>query len=154
MSLGCSEMNTVRGHIKPLVALQPSASLLRRISYAAFLQRLTELWGVNGSSQLLIPSRWMSSCAGWEADFEVELWGVFYTKSSFFPSIGRKKHRESWNSWLLSVIFHWGCYQTGGFLWLNQRTEQKCLNSQVLAEKGLKQNCSLMVTEMKKFVNW
>lgn len=30
------------GHIKPLVALQPSASLLRRISCAAFQQRLTQ----------------------------------------------------------------------------------------------------------------
>ncbi len=68
------------GHIKPLVALQPSASLLRRISYAAFLQRLTELWGVNGNSHLLILCCWMSFCGVWDTDFSRAV-KCYYTKS-------------------------------------------------------------------------
>lgn len=40
-------------HIKPLEALQPP--LLGQISYAAFLQQLTELWGI----KLFILCDWM-----------------------------------------------------------------------------------------------
>ncbi len=66
------------GHIEPLAALQPSASLLRRISYAAFLQQLTKLWGVNGSSQLLVLCLRMSpTCGGRATECTAEPWRAF-----------------------------------------------------------------------------